>query len=406
MARADQKKKIATYEWQGLNHNGVRESGEVDADNIKRARQIIQNNGIRIKRLKKQSVPLFGTSSVKNRDIVVLSRQLATMVEGGIPIAQALSVVGQSSDNRAVKSLLSHMRLKVEEGDDLTSTLRQHPKHFNSLFVGLVNVGEESGTLGPMLGRIATYMEKAEAIRRKIKSALMYPVIVLIIGMIIVAGLLIYIIPQFQQLFESNNAELPALTSAVIGVSELLQKHWLIVLIGLFLFVLLFSSSYKKSISFRHLVDKLLLKIPAFGPLIRKGVLVRITRTIAIMFRAGIPMVETLGIVAPASGNEVFSRALSQVQNDIATGQPLESSLRQTKQFPSMVLQMVRTGEETGEMDTMLDKVAEFYEDEVDNTIAGISALVEPIMVVILGGLIGVVVVAMYLPIFNLGGVF
>lgn len=406
MANAAKRERTITFEWKGTNHSGIREIGEVDANSLKHARQLVKNKGIKIQKVRRQAKPLFGTGGVKNRDIVILSRQLATMVEAGMPIAQSLSVVGQSSDNKAVKSLLSRMRLKVEEGADLTAVLRQHPKHFNSLYVGLVHVGEESGTLGPMLGRIATYMEKAEAIRRKIKSALIYPVIVLIIGLIIVTGLLIYIIPPFKDLFEANNAELPALTGAVVGASNGLRDNWPVALGGGVLVYFVFTSLYKRTLYFRHLVDKLLLKVPAFGSLVRKGILVRITRTIAIMFRAGIPMVETLGIVAPASGNEVFSRALSQVQNDIATGQPLESSLRESKQFPSMVIQMVRTGEETGEMDSMLNKVADFYEDEVDNTVAGISALVEPVMVVILGGLIGVVVIAMYLPIFNLGNVF
>ncbi|MFT5258404.1 MAG: type IV pilus assembly protein PilC [Saprospiraceae bacterium] len=406
MAKAPKTKKVVIFDWKGQNHNGVRESGEIEATTLKEARGLIQKRGIKLKKIRKQSHPIFGGDSVKNRDVVVLSRQLATMVEGGIPIAQALSVVGQSSDNRAVKILLAKMRMNVEEGEDLTSTLRKHPKHFNSLYVGLVNVGEESGTLGPMLGRIAAYLEKAEAMRRKIKSALMYPVIVMSVGLIIVAGLLIFIIPQFQSLFESNNAELPLLTSIVITASETLQEHWLLVAILIFMSNISSKYFYKKSFSFKHLVDRLMLKVPVFGPLVRKSILVRVTRTVAIMFRAGIPMVETLGVIAPASGNEVFRRALSQVQNDIATGQPLESSLREAKQFPSMILQMVRTGEETGEMDSMLDKVAEFYEDEVDNTISGISALVEPIMVVVLGILIGIVVVAMYLPIFKLGDVF
>ncbi len=406
MARQNNKLRLIAFEWKGMNREGIRESGEVDARSLRHARSLVQKQGIKIIKIKKQPKPLFGRGGIKNRDIVILSRQLATMIEGGIPIAQALSVVGQSSDNRSVKSLLAKMRLKVEEGADLTSVMRSHPKQFNSLYVGLINVGEQSGTLGTMLGRIASYLEKAEAIRRKVKSALMYPVIVLLVGLLIVVGLLIYIIPQFQNLFAENNAELPALTKSVITASQGLQDHWPMILSASVVTVLLMHFSYTRSQKFKYLADKLLLKIPAFGPLIRKSILVRITRTIAIMFRAGIPMVETLGIVAPASGNEVYSRALNQVQNDIATGQPLESSLRESKVFPSMVLQMVRTGEETGEMDSMLDKVAEFYEDEVDNTIAGISALIEPIMIVILGGLIGLVVVAMYLPIFSLGNVF
>lgn len=405
MAKKKKVKQSITFQWHGLSSDGVKRNGEIDATSLKVARRSVQNDGIRIKKIKKRAEPLFG-SSIKVKDIVIISRQLATMIDGGIPVSQCLSVVGQSSDNPAVKSLLTKMRLRIEEGSNLTSTLRQHPEHFNSLYVGLVNVGEESGTLGLMLGKVAAYMEKAESIRGKIKSALMYPVIVMIFGLLIVTGLLLYVIPQFQKLFEENGAELPALTAAVVTASEVLQNHWLIVFASAGFTVFLIKMSYKRSAGFRYKMDKLILNLPVFGDLIRKGVIVKVTRTVAIMFRSGIPMVEILGVIAPVSGNAVFTRALSEVQNKIATGQPLEPALKESKEFPSMVLQMVRTGEETGEMDAMLDKAADFYEDEVDNTIAGISTLIEPLMIVILGGIIGVVIIAMYLPIFSLGEVF
>ncbi|MEE9447683.1 MAG: type II secretion system F family protein [Arenicellales bacterium] len=406
MAKAQTKVKLHNFIWSGTNHKGVKDNGEIEAASIRLARMLLRQKGINVKKVRKEAKPLFGGPKVTNRDIVVLTRQLATMVEGGIPIAQSITAVAQSSENPAVRKLLSNMRRRVDSGENLTSTLKHHPKHFNQLYIGLVTVGEESGTLGPMLIRIAAYLEKSEALRRKIKSAMMYPVIVFGLGMLIAAGLLIFIIPQFQTLFNDFGAELPALTKYVIKASEFVQAQWFFILAGMVIFFYVYRSLYRSSEAVLYATDKMVLKIPVFGPLIRKSVLARISRTIAIMFRAGIPLVETLGTIAPAAGNYIYTKGLAQVRTDISTGQPLESSMRDTKLFPSMVLQMVRTGEETGEMDSMLDKAADYYEDEVDNTVDSISSLVEPMLVVVLGIMIGTVVIAMYLPIFNLGSVF
>ncbi len=406
MATQIKKEKLHTFNWRGVNVKGIKENGEIEAASARMARMMLRQRRIKVTKLKKEAKPLFGGQKVKNRDIVVLTRQLATLIEGGIPVAESLTAVGNSSDNAAVRKLLRKIRERVETGDNLTSALRAHKEHFNPLYIGLVGVGEDSGTLGPMMARIATYLEKAEALKGKVKSALTYPVIVTILGTLIASGLLIFIIPQFQELFNNFGAELPALTKAVIKASEFMQANWWIILGVIIIYFHIHRAMYRKSLKVETYTDRAILKIPVFGELIRKGILAKIARTIAIMFRAGIPMVETLATVGPASGNQVYVQSIAKVRTDVSTGQPLESSLRDAKVFPSMILQMVKTGEETGELDAMLDRAADFYEDEVDNMVSAISSLVEPILVVFLGAIIGVVVIAMYLPIFNLASVF
>jgi type IV pilus assembly protein PilC len=406
MAKKTKKEKLHTFNWRGISVNGMKENGEIEAASVRVARMMLRQRRIKVVRIKKEAQPLIGGAKVKNRDIVIMTRQLAVLVEGGIPIAESLSAVGNSSDNSAVRKLLRKIRASVETGNNLTDSLRQHREYFNPLYVGLVGVGEDSGTLGPMLARIATYLEKAEALKGKVKSALTYPVIVTILGTAIASGLLIFIIPQFQTLFNNFGAELPMLTRKVIGASEFMQANWWIVFGGLFVISYIHRQMYRRSLKVETATDKAILKIPVFGELIRKSILAKVARTIAIMFRAGIPMVETLATVGPASGNQVYVQSLAKVRTDVSTGHPLEASLRDAKVFPAMILQMVKTGEETGELDAMLDRAADFYEDEVDNMVAAISSLVEPILVVVLGVMIGTVVIAMYLPIFNLASVF
>lgn len=397
---------LHNYLWKGINHRGAKENGEIEAVSINLARLLLRQRGLKITSVRKEPKSLFSGDKVKANDIVIISRQLATLVEGGIPIAQSLTAVGQSSDKNSVKKLLSVLRRRVDSGVDLTTALRDHPQHFNKLYIALVHVGEQSGTLGPMLKRIATYLEKAEALRRKVVSALTYPVIVMVLGISIAAGLLIFVIPQFQEVFDNFGAELPALTRWVIGASEGLQSNIVEIMIGYVVFHLAFRAAYRRNARVHLLTDRFILRLPVFGKLIRKSILARIARTIAIMFHAGIPMVETLATIAPAAGNQVYTNALNEVRTQVSTGLPLEASLRGTGVFPSMILQMVRTGEETGEMDSMLNRAADFYEDEVDAMVSAISSLIEPMLVVVLGAMIGVVVVAMYLPIFQLASVF
>jgi len=400
------KPKQFTFLWKGTTHSGVKERGEIDASSASAARMLLRQRGLRVKSVRKESESLFFRDKVKPRDIVIATRQLATLVEGGIPIAQSLTAVGQSSDKKSVNKLLRAMRQRVDQGVNLTTTLRDHPKHFNQLYLALVNVGEESGTLGPMLERIATYLEKAEALRRKVISALTYPIVVLFLGIVITLGLLVFVIPQFKEVFNNFGAELPALTRHIIEISEATQKHILKILGATTAFYFIYRTLYRRSDRMHLFTDRMVLRLPVFGDLIRKSILARVCRTIAIMFHAGIPLVETLATIAPAAGNQIYTNALNDARKLVSTGQQLEVSLRSTGVFPSMVLQMVRTGEETGELDAMLDRAADFYEAEVDAIVAAISSLVEPILIVVLGVLIGVVVVAMYLPIFHLASVF
>lgn len=406
MVEPSQKVPLHTYTWKGLDYKGIKDEGIIDATSARLARMLLQRRGIKVTNLKKETTSLFGGKKIKVRDVSVFTRQLSTLIEGGIPLAQALSSVGESSDNTAVKKLLRILRTRVESGDDLTTAMRGYPKQFDPLYIGLVNVGEHSGTLGLMLRRIASYLEKSAALKRKVISALMYPVIVFFVGMFIVAGLLIFIIPKFQDLFASVGSDLPALTQAVVSLSEFIHANWLFILFIIVLSVILFRQLYRRLPTVHLLVDRIVLNIPVFGELIRKSILSRVARTIAIMFRAGIPMVRTLGTIAPAAGNMLYTRTLEQVRTDVSTGEPLAAALRNSGQFPNLILQMVKTGEETGEMDNMLDRAADYYEEEVDNSVSIISSLVEPIMVVILGALIGIVVIAMYLPIFKLGSAF
>ncbi len=400
------KQKKVTFLWKGTTHTGSRESGEILASSASAARLMLRQRGLRVKSVRKERDSLFFGDKVKPNDIVVATRQLATLVEGGIPIAQSLTAVGQSSDKKSVNKLLRAIRQRVDQGVNLTTALRDHPKHFNQLYLALVNVGEESGTLGPMLERIAAYLEKAEALRRKIISALTYPIVVLFLGIVITLGLLVFVIPQFKEVFNNFGAELPALTRNIIALSEAAQNNILKIIGFIIAVYIIYGTLYRRSEHVHLFTDRVILRLPVFGNLIRKSILARIARTIAIMFHAGIPMVETLATIAPAAGNQVYTNALNEVRKLVSTGQPLESSLRSTGVFPSMVLQMVRTGEETGDLDAMLNRAADFYEAEVDAIVAAISSLVEPILIVVLGGLIGVVVVAMYLPIFHLASVF
>ncbi len=402
----NKKPKLVTFLWKGTNHRGTKESGEIEASSASAARLLLRQRGLNVTSLRKERDALFFRDSVKPRDIVIATRQLATLVEGGIPIAQSITAVGQSSDKKSVNKLLRSMRHRIDQGVNLTTALRDHPKFFNQLYLALTNVGEESGTLGPMLERIATYLEKAEALRRKVISALTYPIVVLVLGVSIALGLLIFVIPQFEEVFKNFGAELPALTRHIIDLSKAAQEHIFKILGGTAAFFFIYRTLYRRSDRVHLFTDRMVLRLPVFGDLIRKSILARVSRTVAIMFHAGIPMVETLATIAPAAGNQVYTNALNEVRKLVSTGQPLEASLRSTGVFPSMVLQMVRTGEETGELDAMLNRAADFYEAEVDATVAAISSLIEPLLIVVLGALIGVVVVAMYLPIFHLASVF
>jgi type IV pilus assembly protein PilC len=347
----------------------------------------------------------FGTT-VKVKDVVFMTRQLATMIEAGIPIAQSLRGIGLGHEKPGVKTLLGNIRSDVEAGTNLSSALRKHPQHFNRLYTSLVTVGEQSGTLDILMNKIASYLEKIEEIKGKVRSALFYPALVIIVAVVIVAILLIVVIPEFEILFQDFGADLPSLTRWVVDLSHSVQEYWVVYLLVTMVVSTGLVFTYKRSSKMQFLLDKLVLKVPVFGPILRKAIIARVARTLATMFGAGIPLVDALETVATAAGNGVYRDGMLQIRREVSTGRSLESSMAETGLFPGMVLQMVTTGEESGELERMLDKVADFFETEVDNAVAVISSLVEPFLIIVLGIIVGTIVIAMYLPIFKMGAVF
>ena len=357
--------------------------------------------------MRKKPKPLFQFKKpVKARDITFATRQLATMIGAGIPVAQSIDAIARGHENPSVQELLTSVRQEVESGTSLSNSLSRYPVHFDRLYTSLVAAGEQSGTLDVLLEKVATYKEKIEAIKSKVKSAMLYPAAVLVVAVIVVALLLIFVIPQFENLFQNFGGELPTLTQIIVDLSRWFQDWWwafFLVLIGTVLFV---GFTYKRSERMQYAVDRLVLRLPVFGPVFRKATIARYARTLSTMFGAGVPLVDSLESVASATGNRVYYDGILKVRNEVSTGRSLEVAMAQTGLFPSMVLQMVSTGEESGELELMLLKVAEFYEREVDDAVAALSSLIEPLMIVFLGVIVGTMVVAMYLPIFKMAAVF
>ena len=407
MAKAKKKTDPAVFVWSGLDKANNKASGELEAQNLQAAKISLRRQGIRIKKLRKQAAPMlsFG-NTVKIKDIVFMTRQLATMIEAGIPLAQSMRGIALGHDNAGVKKLLGSIRSEVEAGNNLSSALRKHPQHFNRLYTNLVAVGEESGTLDILMSKVAGYLEKIEAIKSKVRSALFYPALVIIVAIVIVAVLLIVVIPEFETLFNDFGADLPSLTRWVVAMSHSMQDNWAVYLLVTMAAGTGLVFSYKRSPKMQNLMDRVILRVPVFGPIIRKSIIARVARTLATMFGAGIPLVDALETVANASGNSVYEYGLLEVRRDVSSGRSLAGSMGDTGHYPGMVLQMVSTGEEAGELEVMLDKVADFFENEVDNAVAVISSLVEPLLIIVLGVIVGTIVIAMYLPIFKLGAVF
>lgn len=339
------------------------------------------------------------------KDIAIFTRQLATMMKAGVPLLQSFDIVGRGSTNPSVAKLLNDIRTDVESGSSLSSAFRKHPLYFNTLYCNLVEAGEAAGILEDLLDRLAIYMEKTEAIKSKIKSALMYPVAVIVVAFVVVALIMIFVIPAFKSVFENFGADLPAPTLFVIAMSEFFVKYWYIIFIGIFGGVYFFLQSWKRNEKMQMFMDRLLLQIPIFGNLIEKSVIARWTRTLSTMFAAGVPLVESLDSVGGAAGNYIYKSATQKIQQEVSTGTSLTNAMSNANVFPSMVIQMTAIGEESGSIDHMLGKAADFYEAEVDEMVAGLSSLMEPIIIVFLGTIIGGIVVSMYLPIFKLGSV-
>ena len=391
------------FEWEGKDKNGKVVRGEIRAGGEAMVSASLRRQGILVQKVKKRRTS--GGSSIKQKDIAIFTRQLATMMRAGVPLLQSFDIVARGSTNPRVTKLLNDIRSDVETGTSLAASFRKHPLHFDGLYCNLVEAGEAAGILETLLDRLAVYQEKTLEIKGKIKSALIYPVAVLVVAFVVVAVIMIFVIPAFKEVFSSFGAELPAPTLFVMAVSEIFVKWWWLIFGTIGFSVYFFLQSWRRSERMQKTMDRLMLKIPVFGSLLNKSAVARWTRTLSTMFAAGVPLVEALDSVGGAAGNAVYAEATEQIQKEITTGTALTTAMQNSGVFPVMVLQMTSIGEESGSLDHMLGKAAEFYENEVDEAVKGLSSLLEPIIIVVLGTIIGGIVVSMYLPIFKLGQV-
>ncbi|NBY71992.1 MAG: type II secretion system F family protein [Betaproteobacteria bacterium] len=391
------------YEWEGKDRLGKPARGEVRAAGENQVQAHLRRQGLIPVKIKKQR--LGSGKAIKAKDIALFTRQLATMMQAGVPLLQSFDIVGRGHANPNVARLLSNIRSDVETGSSLSAAFRKHPQQFDNLYCNLVEAGEQAGILDKLLERLATYMEKTEAIKSKIKSALMYPISVVLVALVVVAVIMIFVVPAFKEVFASFGADLPGPTLMVIAMSEFFVAYWWLMLGTLGGGLYAFNQAWKRNEQVQKLMDRLMLKIPVFGALIEKSCIARWTRTLSTMFAAGVPLVESLNSVGGASGNSVFADATRKIQQEVSSGTSLTAAMTQANVFPSMVLQMCAIGEESGSLDHMLGKAADFFEAEVDDMVGGLSSLMEPIIIVFLGGLIGGIVVSMYLPIFKMGQV-
>ncbi len=402
---AEDKEQI-DFTWKGKDKNGKVISGEIAAFSDTAARAELRKQSIRVISVRKKPKPLFSKAKAKitSKDISIFARQLATMLESGVPLVQSFDIVGKGNENPAMAEMLLAIKADIEGGDTLAQALGKRPIYFDELFCNLVEAGEQAGVLEGLLDKIATYKEKSESIKAKVKKALTYPIAVVVVAFIVTAILLIFVVPVFKDLFESFGAELPGFTLWVMGLSDWMVANWYYVIGGVIACVYTFGYFKKRSKPFNHFLDRTMLKLPVVGMILHKSAIARFARTLSTMSAAGVPLVDALESVAGATGNIVYYNAVMQMREDVSTGQNLQYSMLQTKLFPHMVVQMLAIGEESGSIDKMLDKVADFYEEEVDNLVDNLSSLMEPFIMVILGTLVGGLIVAMYLPIFKLGG--
>lgn len=409
MAQASQSKSKPQpiFLWQGVDRQGRKVKGQDHADNINAAKAILRRRGITQLKVRKKPKDLFTPRKppIKPSDIAVFSRMLATMMSSGVPLMQAMHIIGEGHENARMQELILAIRDDVESGTSLADSLAKHPLYFDDLYVSLVNAGEQSGTLESLLHEIATYQEKTEALKAKIRKALVYPAAIIVVAFVVTAILMIFVIPQFESLFTGFGADLPGLTLLVISISEVFRDFWWLIFGGIIGTIAGFMAAKKRSRKVQHFLDRLLLKLPIIGDVLTKGAIARFSRTFAVMFKAGVPMVDAMTSVSGATGNIVFSEATLVMRDDVATGTQLNKAMLQTELFPNMVVQMVAIGEESGSLDSMLAKVADFFEREVDDAVDNMTALMEPFIMAFLGVLIGTLVIAMYLPIFKLGAV-
>ncbi|VAW99095.1 Type IV fimbrial assembly protein PilC [hydrothermal vent metagenome] len=397
----------ATFLWEGKDRKGQKVKGESPGSNIALVKANLRRQGINPTKVRKKSKPLFGggKTKVKAADISIFARQLSTMMNAGVPLVQSFEIIGKGHENKGMQDLLLKVKTDIEGGSNLSDSLAKHPYHFDELFCNLVRAGEHAGILDNILDKVATYKEKTEAIKAKIKKAMTYPAAIIVVSLLITTLLMLKVIPQFEDLFAGFGADLPAPTKFVIAMSKFFQSYWLI------MFVIIGGAVYgvmqlkKKSLAFNHGMDKVMLKLPILGTIVRKAAIARYARTLATMFAAGVPLVEAMDSVSGAVGNVVYGEAVKRIRDEVATGTQLNVAMRNVNLFPNMVVQMTAIGEESGSIDIMLGKVADFYEAEVDDAVENMSSLIEPFIMVFLGGLIGGLVIAMYMPIFQMGKV-
>ena len=403
MATASKGIQEFVFEWEGKDRGGKQIKGEIRAAGENQVKAALRRQGVLPVKIKKRR--MRSGKSIKPRDIAIFTRQLATMMKAGVPLLQSFDIVGRGNANPSVTKLLNDVRADVETGTSLSAAFRKYPLYFSALYCNLVEAGEAAGILEALLDRLAVYMEKTEAIKSKIKSALMYPAAVVVVAFVVVAVIMIFVIPAFKSVFSSFGADLPAPTLLVMAISEFFVAYWWLIFGGIGGVIYFFMQAWQRNVKVQRFMDRALLKVPVFGVLIEKSCIARWTRTLATMFAAGVPLVEALDSVGGAAGNSKYADATEKIQQEVSTGTSLTAAMTNANLFPTMVLQMCAIGEESGSVDHMLGKAADFYEAEVDEMVAGLSSLMEPIIIVFLGSLIGGIVVAMYLPIFKLGQV-
>ena len=398
--------KNSVFIWEGLDRQGAKVKGELSGVSPALVKAQLRKQGINPQKVRKKSISLFSAGKkIKPMDIALFTRQMATMMKAGVPLLQSFDIIGEGFDNPNMRKLVDDLKQEVAAGNSFATSLRKKPQYFDELYCNLVDSGEQSGSLETLLDRVATYKEKTEQLKAKIKKAMNYPIAVIAVAVIVSAILLIKVVPQFQEVFANFGAELPAFTLMVIGLSELLQEWWYIVLVGMIGAAYAFKQAHSRSQKFRNWFDRLMLKVPVVGDILYKSSVARFARTLSTTFAAGVPLVDALDSVAGATGNVVFRNATAKVKSDVSSGMQLNFSMRTTGTFPSMAVQMTAIGEESGSLDEMLAKVATFYEEEVDNMVDGLTALMEPMIMAVLGVLVGGLIIAMYLPIFQLGAV-
>ena len=395
---------MVEFVWQGRDKRGVVMKGEQLAKNANLLRAELRKQGITPTVVKAKGKPMFGggASKIKPRDIAMFSRQLATMMKSGVPIVMALEIIGSGQKNQAMKKLVGSLKTDIEGGASIYEALSAHPVQFDELYRNLVRAGESSGVLETVLDTSATYKENIESIKGKIKKALFYPATIVAVAILVCGILLVFVVPTFRESFKDFGADLPAFTELVFGLSEYMVKWWWLFGIAVAIAAGVFLFFYKRSLPLKHFVDRMLLKIPVIGQVLHNSSIARFARTLAVTFKAGVPLVEALDSVAGATGNRVYESAVHRMKNDVSVGYPVNVAMKQVNLFPHMVVQMTAIGEESGSLDAMLFKVAEFYEEEVNNAVDALSSLIEPMVMVIIGSMVGAIVIAMYLPIFKL----